>query len=133
MHIKGFFMDNMGRFAVHDLANGVFALLMAALLGYLLASIGGRRSTDVARSHAAWSATAALVLFLAHTELPVALVMLALALIARPAARSTDDGPLFLGVLAMGAACGMGAGLVAVVLALPLILLLRWSVARPDR
>jgi hypothetical protein len=132
MDITGFLMDHMGHYAPHDIGNGLFALAVAALLGFVLARFGGRTEAAEARSLALWSVVAALALFLAHAQLPVALAMLALVLLARPE-RAPHPGPLFPLVLITGAACGMGAALIALAFAVPLVLMVRWVLLRPQQ
>ena len=42
MDITGFLADHMGHFSLYDIPNLLFAVLLATLLGYVLARAGGR-------------------------------------------------------------------------------------------
>ena len=83
MDALGFVMDNLGHFAPLDIANLLFAVLAATLLGYLLGRFGGRLPASSARELALWAAGAALGTGLVRTQLPLAVVLLALVILSR--------------------------------------------------
>jgi hypothetical protein len=127
MDWKGFVVDHVGHFAPHMIGNAVFAVLVAALLGFAVGSLGTRAGSSAARTLALWAALAALTVAFARTQLPVAMAMVAVVLLVRPRPDdATPQMPLVAAVL-LGAGCGSGASLVAAVLAVPVIALLRWS------
>jgi hypothetical protein len=73
----------------------------------------------------------ALAVALVRAQVPVAIALVAVALLFRPSAPAEGWRarlPQFAAV-ALGAACGSSAGIAAVVAFLPLVLLLRWALA----
>ncbi|MCW5898858.1 MAG: hypothetical protein KIT10_06275 [Flavobacteriales bacterium] len=129
MNIKGMLMDHLGFFAPHQLVNAVFALLVAALLGYLLGRAGTRGTAAESRVLAVWAALGALAVVFVRTNLPMAVAFLAVVLVARGEQRTTIDRLPLLGALLLGAACGAGSAIGAMALGIPFIVLMRW--ARP--
>ncbi|HRH38790.1 MAG TPA: hypothetical protein PK760_10620, partial [Flavobacteriales bacterium] len=79
----GFLADNMGHFGPFDIANLLFAVLMAALLGFVLARFGCMVNGIEARSTSLWSAVMALAAGFVRTQLPLAVILLALVLLVR--------------------------------------------------
>jgi hypothetical protein len=69
---------------------------------------------------------AALALLLVRGQLAVAVALLAVVLAVRPSMAASEDGPRWTAAAVLGAMCGSGATLVAVVAAVPILLLLRW-------
>lgn len=129
MDVKGFLLDQLGHFSPYDIPALVFAVLLAALLGLALAKFGLRSTVAEARTLAVWAALTALAFGLVRSQLPLAVGVLALVLLLRGRGEEGPDRlPLF-GALLLGMGCGVSAGLVTVVIAVPVILLLRWAFA----
>ncbi len=127
MDIKGFLMDHVGHFGLPQIGGLVFAILIAALLGWALGALAARVPSAAARDLAVWAATGALAVGLVRSQLPLALALVALALLASVARAEGRGGLLRAGALVLGLGCGSGAALVTVVLALPYFLLVRWN------
>lgn len=127
MDIKGFLMDHVGHFGLPQIGGLLFAVLMAAFLGWALGAIAARVPTGTARDLAVWAATAAMAVGLVRSQLPLALALVALALFASVARTDGRGGMLRAGALVLGLGCGSGAALVTVVVALPYFLLVRWN------
>lgn len=127
MDIMGFILDNMGHFSVYDVPNKLFAMLMAALAAFALGRVGARVPVHVARELAVWAALAALALAFVRTQLPLALALIALALMVRTPEPPAAPRTVVLGALVFGMGCGVGAALPTIVLAVPYILLVRWA------
>jgi len=127
MDIKGFLMDHVGHFGLPQIGGLLFAVLIAALLGWALGTLAARTPSAAARDLALWAATAALAVGLVRSQLPLALALVALALLASVARAEGRGGLLRAGALVLGLGCGSGAALVTVVVALPYFLLVRWS------
>ena len=127
MDWKGFILDQMGHFSVYDVPNLVFAILVAAGLGYGSGRFGLRGTAADTRSLTVWAAVMALGAGIVRSQLGLAVVLLGILLFARP---GTQEGPprsalVLVSVLGLG--CGSGAALIMMVLAIPAVLLLRWS------
>lgn len=129
MDIMGFAMDNMGQFTLYDLPNALFMVLVAALLGYLLARWGGRETAQKARQLALWAGLSAVGVALVRAQLPLAVALVALVLLVRPQAPSAPDRLSVLAAVLIGLGCGSGATVVTVVLFLPVLGLFRWASA----
>ena len=127
MNFKGFLMDHLGFFAPHQLMNAVVSVLIAGLIGFVLARWGGRRDGRSARQMALWSAVAALALVFVKTNLPLAVAFVGVILMGREALPRTGPSALFVGALLLGGACGAGASIGALILSVPFFLLLRWA------
>ncbi len=127
MGITGFLMDNMGHFSAHDVPNKIFAMLVAALIGLALGRFGTRAAPGAARDLAVWAALAALAMAFVRTQLPLAVALVALVLMARLPDPRSNDRQAMLGALVLGMGCGGGAALVTLVLAIPYIILVRWA------
>lgn len=127
MDAIGFVMDHLGHFAPLDIVNLLFAVLVATLLGYLLARLGGRRSPAQAKELALWAAISALGTGLVRAQLPLAVALLALVLLAKGREGGRAGQVLLFGALVIGLGCGSGASLVMLVVALPFILVIRWA------
>lgn len=127
MDLKGFAADHLGHFAPHDIGNGLFAMLVAALLGMLWARWGWRMNGAAARNLGVWGALAALALFLVRLQLPLAIGLLAVLLLLRGRGERTEGGLPLAGALVLGMGCGSGAALVMLAIAPLFMLLARWA------
>ncbi len=127
MDIMGFVVDNMGHFGPFDLPNLLFAVFMATFLGYALARWGGGKRGAELRTLALWAGASALAVGFVRTQLPLAVVLLALVLLAKGNDGPKQERPLLFGSLVLGMGCGSGASLVALALAVPFILVVRWA------
>lgn len=127
MDIKGFLMDQFGHFGLPQVGSLIFALLIAALLGWALGALAARKPAAVARDLALWAATAALAVGLVRSQLPLALALVALGLFASIGRAKGRAGLLRAGALVLGLGCGSGAALVTFMVAVPYFLLVRWN------
>lgn len=130
MGLTNMLMDHLGFFYPHQVLNAVVAMLVAAMLGWLLGRVGGRLPDRPARGLALWAALATMALTFVRTNLPVAVALVAVALLVRGAEDGSLDRRSLFGALVIGVACGSGAMLGAVAVGLPLILLFRWANAK---
>lgn len=127
MEIKALLADHMGHFSVYDVPGLLIAVVAAACMGLVMGRWGGGQSGGHARRTALWSATAALAAGFVRSQLPVAVMVLAAAvLVGRPRESSADD-PIMLVALLIGIGCGSGATLIVGVALIPFILLMRWA------
>jgi len=131
MDIKGFLMDHVGHFGLPQIGGLLFAVLVATLLGWVLGAIAARTPAGTARELALWSATAALAVGFVRSQLPLALALVAIALLASIGRSEGRQGSLRAGALVLGLGCGSGAALVTLVVALPYFLIVRWA-GRPQ-
>lgn len=127
MDIRGFATDHFGHFSPYDIPNLLFSVIAAAALGYAMARWGGgKRGTDL-RVLALWAGTAALGVGLVRAQLPLAVAMLALVVLARGDGGTRQDRVLLFASLMLGLGCGSGASLVTLAVALPFVLVVRWA------
>jgi len=127
MDISGFIVDHMGHFSLYDLPGAVFAVVMAAVLTLVLTRVAGAGSGWEARQLVLWATGAALAVAFVRGQLPVAVCLLALVILARPRSQGHGSDALFFGALAIGLGCGSGATLVTAMLVIPYMLLARWA------
>lgn len=127
MDVKGFLVDQFGHFGLPQIGSLVFAVLVAALLGWALGALAARQPKAVARDLALWAATAALGVGLVRSQLPLALALVAIALLASVGRAEGRSGLLRAGALLLGLGCGSGAALVTVLVAVPYFVLVRWN------
>ena len=127
MDVMGFISDHMGHFSLYDVPNVLFMVLLAALLGYLLARFGGRQERGDSRSTALWAATAALASAFVRAQLPLAVILLAIVLLLRGEVATTRERILLFGAMVIGLGCGSGAALIMLIASVPYILLVRWA------
>lgn len=127
MDVLGFVADHMGHFTLYDVPNLLFAVLLASLLGYLLARVGAGIGGPEARSLALWAGTTALAVGFVRAQLPLAIALLAIVLITGPITSERRDRALFFGALVMGLGCGSGAALITVAVAIPYLFVVRWA------
>jgi len=126
MDLKGLVADHFGHFALKDLANLTVSVFAAAVFGALVAAYGARQSRTNARSGAVWAALFAAAVGLARTQLPLAVALVAMALLLHPIATKPGDRRVMAGMLVIGLACGSGATVVGALLAVLLLVLYRW-------
>lgn len=129
----GFVADNMGHFAVQDIPLLLFQTVCAALLGALLARMGGRMGAAGMKEHALWAAAAALAAGFASTNLPLAVLLLAFAMLMGGQAGDGKERALRFGAMVLGLACGSNAALVALAVGIPFALIARWAFAPAQR
>lgn len=129
MDVMGFIADNMGHFAPQDIALLLFQMLVAALLGALLARVGGRLPAEGMRELALWGAAAALGAGLVGAQLPLAVLLLAFAVLVRNGDTGRTHQVLRFGALVMGLGCGSHAALVTAVVGVLFALVARWAFA----
>lgn len=127
MDIKGFLMDHVGHFGLPQIGGLLFAVIVAALLGWVLGSVAARTQAHTARELALWSATTAFAVGMVRSQLPLALALVAIALLASVGRSEGRPGLLRTGALVLGLGCGSGATLVTLVVALPYFLIVRWA------
>lgn len=127
MDLMGFLSDHMGHFGLYDLPNLVFSVLLAVLLGYMLGRFGGKARGTELRALALWAGSAALAAAIVRSQLPLAVVLVALVMLVRGSDRGTRDRALQFGALVLGLGCGSGAALVTLVAAVPYVLVVRWA------
>lgn len=132
MDLLGFVADHLGHFSPYDVPNLLFSVLVATLLGYALGRWGGgKRGADL-RALALWSGSAALAVGFVRTQLPLAVVFLALVLLAKGNDAPRNDRALLFTALVLGLGCGSGATLVTLATALPVVLIVRWAFGAAD-
>lgn len=127
MDIKGFIVDQVGHFAVQDILNVAFSVVVASMLTLLLARFGGGVKGKEARQLLLWSATSALGVGFVKAQLPLALALVAIAILVGAPREEGGSRLLTAGALVIGLGCGSGASLVTIILALPYVLLVRWA------
>lgn len=133
MDLKGFAADHMGHFTLYDVPNAAFALLVAALLGFIMGSVGLRQAASGARSAALWSVLAALAVVFVRAQLPLAVALVALTLLVRPHMTERSERLPLVASVVIGLGCGSGATLIVGALFLPMLLVARWATASDPR
>lgn len=127
MDLKGAVADHMGHFSLYDIPGVLFVLLAATLIGYGVAWWGaGLRGAD-ARQIAFWATAAALATALVRSQLPVAALVLAAAVIVGKRGPTMSDGVVLFSALAVGIGCGSGATIVVGLAMIPYLPLMRWA------
>ena len=126
MDLKGVIADHMGHFSARDLPNVVFMLVAALVLGYLTSFLGARRGAAQARGMALWSTLAALAAALVRSQLPLATLVLAAAVLVGKREEKAST-PELLTMLLIGIGCGSGASVVVGVLLVVFIPIMRWA------
>jgi hypothetical protein len=129
MDLMGFVADHLGHFSLYDIPNLLFAVLVATALGYVLGRWGGEKRGTELRALALWAGSAALAVGFVRTQLPLAVVLLALVVLAKGNDANREDRVLLFGALVLGLGCGSGASLVTVAVAVPFVLVVRWAFA----
>lgn len=132
MDVKGAIADHMGHFSAHDIPNVVFMVLVAAAFGYATARLGARVGSSEGRSLALWAALAALAAALVRSQLPLATLVLAAAVLVGKRDRPHADSAL-LAMLLIGIGCGSGAAVIVGILLLLFVPIMRWANHAPNR
>ncbi|MCB0769683.1 MAG: hypothetical protein KDC00_04680 [Flavobacteriales bacterium] len=132
MDLKGVIADQLGHFSPYDIPEVLFVLLTSALFGYVAAVFGAREQGEEARRMALWAGVAALATALVRSQLPIAVLMLAIAVLVGKRASSARDDGLFFSVLVIGVGCGSGATVVVGSAMIPFLLIMRWAL-KPGR
>ncbi|MBL7950699.1 MAG: hypothetical protein JNM62_03165 [Flavobacteriales bacterium] len=126
MDIKGLVADHMGHFSVYDIPNVLFVVVVSACLAFVLARWGARQDASTARRTALWGATTALAAALVRSQLPLAVLMLAVAVLGGRGTTAERD-PVLLGAMVIGVGCGSGASVIVLLALIPYLLLTRWG------
>jgi len=132
MDIKGAIADHMGHFSVYDIPGVLFVVFSGTFFGFALARWGAREAASVARSVSIWAGAAALATAFVRSQLPIAVLVLAAAVLVGKREVGTGNNVLLFSALAIGIGCGSGASVVVGIAMLPFILIMRWAVA-PDQ
>ena len=130
MDLKGFVADQLGHFSLYDIPEVLFVLLASMFFGYVLTVFGAREGGREAKRMAFWAAAAALATALVRSQLPLAVLMLAAAVLVGKRSNGSKDDTLFFSLLAIGIGCGSGATVVVGLALVPYLLIMRW-VMRP--
>ncbi len=132
MDLKGLVADQLGHFSIYDIPEVLFVLVVAALAGYFLARWGARERGQVLKQMAFWAAAAALAAVFVRSQLPMAALMLAAAVLVGK--RNEAGGEvLFFSTLVVGIGCGSGATVVVLIALIPYVLLMRWAMPPTSR
>ncbi len=129
MDLKGAIADHMGHFSVYDIPNLLFVLVAALVFGYLAASWGARQQGGEARYSALWAATASLAAALVRSQLPLATLVLAAAVLVGRRGDAKPDTTL-LTMLLIGIGCGSGASVIVGIALVLFIPIMRWALPR---
>lgn len=128
MDLKGFIADQLGHFSLYDIPEVLFVLLASMLFGYVLTVFGAREVGPETKRMALWSAAAALATALVRSQLPLAVLVLAAAVLVGKRTSGAKDDTLFFSLLAIGIGCGSGATVVVGLALIPYVLIMRWAV-----
>jgi hypothetical protein len=131
MDIKGLIADHMGHFSVYDVPNVLIVVVAAACLALVLARWGAGQEGRTARTTALWGAAAALATAFVRSQLPVAVLVLAAAVLAGRG-NGADRDPIMLSALVIGIGCGSGATIIVMVALVPYLLLARWALGKQN-
>lgn len=126
MDLKGAIADHMGHFSVYDIPNVLFVLVASLVFGFMAARWGERASTAQARQRAYWSTTAALATALVRSQLPLAVLVLAAAVLVGRRTGERPDGSLF-PMMVIGIGCGAGASVIVAAALVVFIPIARWT------
>ena len=132
MDLKGVIADHMGHFSVYDIPNLFLVLVGSVVLGYITAIWGARSTAQDARRSALWAAAGALAAGLVRSQLPLATLVLAAAVLVG----KRDDGNSGLDrviMLLIGIGCGSGATVIVGIALIVFIPIMRWALKAPDR
>jgi hypothetical protein len=134
MDLQGIIADQMGAFTPHDIGGALFSVLLAATLAFLLALMLRASSGVSPRMLAVLAAIVAFAVVLVRGSVPLSIALVGLLLLVRPGVREVQDrwtakGLLQLAAVAIGLGCGSSAGLIVLLLVIPVALLLRWAFA----
>lgn len=126
MDIKGVIADHMGHFSAYDIPNVLFVLVASLFFGFVTARWGARASLDRSKRAAMWATTASLATALVRSQLPLATLVLAAAVLVGRQPEERSESTL-LTMLVIGIGCGSGASVIvgaALVLFIPIM---RWT------
>lgn len=131
MDVKGVIADQMGMFTPYDIVGALIGLVLAALLGFVLGRVVKGRAGDEANELMVMALLSALAVELVKTSVPLAITMVAIMLFIKevPGALDRDSRLLRIAAVLLGFGCGSGAGIITLVCAVPLMLVMRWSLA----
>lgn len=126
MDIKGVIADHMGHFSAYDIPNVLFVLVASLFFGFVTARWGARASLDRSKRAAMWATTSSLATALVRSQLPLATLVLAAAVLVGRQPEERSESTL-LTMLVIGIGCGSGASVIvgaALVLFIPIM---RWT------
>ncbi len=119
--------DHMGHFSLYDIPNVLFAVVLATILGFVLARWGAGEPATLARRTAFWACAAALATAIVRSQLPVAVLVLAAAFLVGKRENGPANGVLHFSVLVIGIGCGSGATVIVALACIPFVFLMRWA------
>lgn len=126
MDLKGAIADHMGHFSVYDIPNVLFMILAALVFGYITARWGARQRGSEARGNGLWAATASLAAAIVRSQLPLATLVLAAAVLVGRRGDAKADTTLIT-MLLIGIGCGSGASVIVGIILVFFIPIMRWS------
>ncbi len=132
MDLKGVIADHMGHFSVYDIPDLLLVLVVALVLGYITAIWGSRSSGVEARRSALWASAAALAAGLVRSQLPLATLVLAAAVLIGKRGDGRPEPDLLI-MLLIGIGCGSGAAVIVACALLVFIPIMRWALAGTQR
>lgn len=127
MDLKGLVADHLGHFSVYDIPSVLFVLVAATLLGFVAARWGAGKSSTEARGLAFWATAAALATAIVRSQLPIAALVLAAAVLVGKRSEGPGREAIFFSVIVVGIGCGSGATVVVALAMVPYLLLMRWA------
>lgn len=127
MDLKGLVADHMGHFSMYDIPGLLFVLMAATLIGFVMARWGAGERGVEARRTAFWCTAAALATAIVRSQLPIAALVLAAAVLVGKRAPQKADDAVFWSVLLAGIGCGSGATVIVCIAMIPYLLLMRWA------
>lgn len=130
MDLKGIIADHMGHFSVYDVPNLLVVLVAALVFGFITARLGARLQGDEARKAALWASLGALAAALVRSQLPLAVLVLAAAVLVGKR-EGAGAGTTQLTMLLIGIGCGSGAAVIVGLALLAFIPILRWTALGP--
>lgn len=133
MDLKGFLADQMGHLTVYDLPLLLFNVLAAmavAIVGGRIAGAGG-----ALRAMALLAGVTAFAVYLVKGSLPLAVALVAAVLLLRGHGGTEEEGGMAprLFAVAVGFGFGASAGAITLLVAIPLAVVLRWTLKRSPR
>ena len=132
MDVKGAIADHMGHFSATDIPNVLFMVIMAVAFGYATARLGARVGSNQGRALSFWAALAALAAALVRSQLPLATLVLAAAVLVGKRNGGQNDSDL-LTMLLIGIGCGSGAAVIVGILLVLFIPIMRWARSGPNQ
>lgn len=128
MNLRTLLADQMGSATPYDIPGLLLSVGLAALLAFVMAAIAGAERTQRG-GIAVMAAVAALAVALVRTSVPLALALVAVAVIARPVRSTAEErDPLLVwAALCIGLGCGASASLITAIGMLPISLLMRFA------